>query len=131
MKDGRGKPGRSPVTGHEGQTPMRKWTLRVGLVLALALAAAGGWAALNAAALKAADPAARVLAVRLALHPDIKMRADLVPLLGDPAAEVRRAALCAVAAVADGEPLVGDEELFRWLHDPDGGVRKACHDALV
>ena len=24
-----------------------------------------------------------------------------------------------------------DEDLFRWLHDPDESVRKVCHDALV
>jgi HEAT repeat protein len=31
----------------------------------------------------------------------------------------------------DGEPLVSDEDLFRWLHDPDDGVRRVCHSALV
>ena len=83
-----------------------------------------------ATGLRMADPATRVLAVRLALHPDLKLRAELPPLLSDPDAVVRRAALFAVAS-ADGEPLITDEELFRWLHDPDEGVRKACRDALV
>jgi len=83
------------------------------------------------AGLQLPDPAARVLAVRLALHPDLKMRADLLPLLSDPEAEVRRAALVAVAAPTDSDPLIADEELFRWLHDPDASVRKLCRDALV
>jgi HEAT repeat protein len=84
-----------------------------------------------AAGLRMPDPAARVLAVRLALHPDVKMRTDLLPLLGDPEAEVRRAALFAVASATDGEVVIADEDLFRWLHDPDDGVRKVCRDALV
>jgi HEAT repeat protein len=61
----------------------------------------------------------------------VKMRTEVVPLLGDPEAEVRRAALVAVATAGEGEPLVADEDLFRWLHDPDEGVRKVCHGALV
>jgi hypothetical protein len=84
-----------------------------------------------AAGLKMPDTAARVLAVRIALHPDVKMRSDLVPLLSAPEAEVRRAALFAVASVTDGDQIIGDEELFRWLHDPDAGVRAVCRDALV
>jgi hypothetical protein len=84
-----------------------------------------------AAGLKMPDTAARVLAVRIALHPDVKMRADLLPLLSAPEAEVRRAALFAAASVTDGEQIIGDEELFRWLHDPDAGVRAICRDALV
>ena len=83
-----------------------------------------------AAGLKMADPASRVLAVRLAIHPEVRMRPDVVPLLNAPEAEVRRAALVAVATTTEGE-LIGDEELFRWLHDADEGVRKVCRDALV
>jgi hypothetical protein len=83
-----------------------------------------------AAAVKSPDAAARVLAARVAMHPDVKMRAELVPLLNAPEPEVRRAALFAVATVTDGE-LVADEDLFRWLHDPDAGVRAVCRDALV
>jgi len=83
-----------------------------------------------AGGLKLADPASRVLAVRLAMHPEVRMRPDVVPLMTDPAAEVRRAALFAVATTTEGD-LVGDEELFRWLYDADEGVRRVCRDALV
>lgn len=84
-----------------------------------------------AAGLAMPDPGARVLAARLALHPDLKLRAELLPLLSAPEPEVRRAALVTASTPGDGEPLVGDEELFRWLHDPDEGVRRVCRDSLV
>jgi HEAT repeat protein len=83
------------------------------------------------AGLRLPDPSARVLAVRLALHPDLKMRSELLPLLDDPEAEVRCAALVAVASPTDGDPIISDEDLFRWLHDPDDSVRKICRDVLV
>jgi hypothetical protein len=84
-----------------------------------------------AAGLAMPDPDARLTAVRLAMHPDVRLRADVRPLLSAAEPRVRGAALFAVATPADGEPLVGDEELFRWLHDPDAGVRQVCHAALV
>lgn len=81
-------------------------------------------------ALKMPDAATRLAATRLALHPEVRLRAELVPLLAAPEPELRGAALFALAA-ADGEQAITDEELFRWLHDADAGVRKVCHDALV
>lgn len=86
--------------------------------------------AIVADALKMTDLDARLAAVRLAIHPEVKMRAELKPLLGAPEPELRGAALFAVAT-ADSEQLLADEDLFRWLHDADPGVRKVCHDALV
>jgi len=57
----------------------------------------------------------RVEAVGLALRADVALLDRVVPLLRDPAAEVRRAALLAVG----GHPnLIGDDELLNWLHDP-------------
>ncbi|MBX9625953.1 MAG: hypothetical protein K2X82_19295, partial [Gemmataceae bacterium] len=80
-----------------------------------------------------AMPAAgsRLAAIRAAMHPAVGMRADLLPLLDAAEPEVRRAALFAVGPAADGPPVVGDEELCRWLHDPDAEVRRVCRDALV
>ncbi|MCE9561429.1 MAG: hypothetical protein K8U57_05185 [Planctomycetes bacterium] len=86
--------------------------------------------AVVAAGLKMPEPARRVFTTRLAMHPEVQMGNELVPLLTAPEAEVRQAALFAVAAV-EGEPLLGDEELFHFLHDSDEGVRKVCRDALV
>ncbi len=77
------------------------------------------------------DVPSRLHAVRLAIHPDIKMRANLVPMLAASEPEIRRTVLFAVASLAEGEPLLSDEDLFRWLHDPDESVRKTCLDALV
>jgi hypothetical protein len=84
-----------------------------------------------AAGLKLPSPDARLVAVRLAIHPQLKLRADLVPLLAAPEAEVRRAALFAVGPATDDDPVLGDEDLFRWLHDPDPGVRRVCLDSLT
>lgn len=84
-----------------------------------------------AVGLKMPDPESRILSIHLALHPDVKMRPELLQLLGDPEPKVRGAALFAVASVTDGESVITDEELFHWLHDPDEGVRKVCYDALV
>ncbi|MBA4066052.1 MAG: hypothetical protein C0501_20500 [Isosphaera sp.] len=83
-----------------------------------------------AAGLRTADPAVRVLTARVAIHPDVRMRPEVLPLLAAPEAEVRRAALFAVAASGE-EQLVADEDLFRYLHDPDAGVRQVCRDVLV
>jgi hypothetical protein len=89
--------------------------------------------AVVATGLKSGDPGVRVVATRLALHPAANLRPDLLPLLAAPEAEVRQAALfaAAVAGAGEGEPLLADEELFRWLHDPDEGVRRVCREALV
>lgn len=87
--------------------------------------------AVVAEGLKMTDAESRLAAARLAIHPDLKLRAELVPLLGASEPQVRGAALFGVASAADGDAIVGDEDLFRWLHDADAGVRKICRDALV
>lgn len=81
--------------------------------------------------LKTPNTDTRLLAINLALHPDVRMRAELVRLLTDPDPSVRGAALFGAATAADGEQILADEDLFRWLHDPNEGVRKICYDALV
>jgi hypothetical protein len=83
------------------------------------------------AGLAAATTDGKVQAVRLALRPEIGLRADVAPLLDDPEAEVRRAAMLAVGPAPEGaHPVIDDEELFRWLHDPDPEVRDLCEAAL-
>ena len=79
--------------------------------------------------LKSAE--ARIAAIRAALHPQVGLRAEVVPFLGAPEPEVRRAALFAVGPATDSEPVIGDEDLFRWLHDPDADARSICRAALV
>ncbi len=76
---------------------------------------------------KSAD--GRVRAVRLALRPDVRMTAEVAPLLDDPSPEVRRAAILAVGPPSDESP-VEDEALFRCLHDADPEVRNLCESAL-
>ncbi|MDW8243791.1 MAG: hypothetical protein RMJ88_11315 [Thermogemmata sp.] len=73
----------------------------------------------------------RYQAVTLAVHPRLGLQAELLPLLKDAEATVRRAALFAVTATEEASLLLPDEELFHWLHDPDEGVRRICYDALV
>ncbi len=73
------------------------------------------------------DPAVRVLAIRLALHPGMDLLEDVVPLLADQAPEVRKAAL---VAVGPAEQVVRDEALLPCLHDPDAEVRRLGELAL-
>jgi len=84
-----------------------------------------------AAALKMPSAAARVAAIRAASLPQVALRSEILPLLSVPEAEVRRAALFAVGPAIDGEPVIGDEDLFHWMHDPDADVRTICRAALV
>jgi hypothetical protein len=77
--------------------------------------------------LHSADDANRLQAIRLALHPGVDLLSEVVPLLDDRAAEVRRAA---IVAVGPAEEVVLDEELLPRLHDPDPEVRQLCEVAL-
>jgi hypothetical protein len=79
--------------------------------------------------LRAGELDIRIAAARLAIHRELRLSAELVPLLGAPEPELRKVALFGVATT--DEPLLSDEDLFRWLHDADAGVRKVCRDALV
>ncbi len=87
------------------------------------------------AGLRDADPEARTRAVQLALLPQFRLLEQVVPLLHDPSAEVRRAAMLAVGPArddADGKhELVHADDLLPWLHDPDTEVRRLCEDALL
>lgn len=70
----------------------------------------------------------KATAVRFAVGMGLKT--EVVPLLNDPSAEVRRAAMAAVGPAGAGTPAMEAEELFRWLNDPDAEVRLLCEAAL-
>ncbi|HEY2785246.1 MAG TPA: hypothetical protein VGJ05_09750 [Fimbriiglobus sp.] len=70
------------------------------------------------------SPDVRETAILLAVRPDVGLAAAVVPLLDNPAAEVRRAAAIALAPPpASGSPAIVTENLFRRLNDPDPDVR--------
>jgi hypothetical protein len=73
---------------------------------------------------------AKVQAIRLALRPGVDLTGEVVHLLGDPDPTVRSAALLAIGPPGKSGPVIGDEELFRWLNDTDSGVRKLCESVL-
>jgi hypothetical protein len=73
------------------------------------------------------EPHNQVRAVRLAQRAEIHLLDQVVPLLRDPAPEVRRAALL---AVGDAPAVVTTDDLLQWLHDPDAEVRRLCEEAL-
>jgi hypothetical protein len=76
-------------------------------------------------------PEARVKAIRLGMRPEMNLRAGMVPLLKDEANAVRRAAMLAIGPDSGGSPaVIGDEDLFAYLHDPDWEVRTLCEAAL-
>lgn len=82
-------------------------------------------------ALTATAPAVRAHAAHIvARHPTSGLAADAVPLLGDADPAVRAAAMKAVGTAGAGVG-PGDEELFRWLHDPDPTVRDTCEAVLA
>jgi hypothetical protein len=86
---------------------------------------------LMVAGLKAPGPELRVRAVHLALHAhfreDVELLGKVVPLLGDPDAAVRRAA---VLALGQARAVISEEGLLPLLHDGDADVRRLCETAL-
>jgi hypothetical protein len=79
----------------------------------------------------ARDTETKLRAMPLARHPKLKLFTDLVPLLKDPDARVRREAMYTLGPVIDdATPWVSEEELFVFLHDTDAEVRETCTSAL-
>ena len=75
---------------------------------------------------------ARLTAIRAVMNPQMALRGEIIPLLSAAEPEVRRASLFAVGPATEADAVViGDEELFHWLHDTDSGVRTLCREALV
>jgi hypothetical protein len=79
------------------------------------------------ACLSSDDPTVRARAVQLTLQPGMDLSEQVVPLLADPAAEVRRAAVLAVSL----DDAVLDDVLLPCLHDPDEEVRTQCEAVLT
>jgi HEAT repeat protein len=69
----------------------------------------------------------QIVAIRLARIPGMDVLDQVVTLLRDPSADVRRAALL---AVGPSDVLIGTDDLLQWLHDPDEEVREICEKAL-
>jgi HEAT repeat protein len=73
----------------------------------------------------------RIGALRLVAHASLRDDRELVsralPLLADPAAEVRRAALAALGPLPHA---LTEEDLLPLLHDADAEVRRLCELAL-
>jgi hypothetical protein len=86
---------------------------------------------LIASALHSPHPAVRRAAAVWAGHHQVHLHHELLNLLRDTEATVRQAALFALATAEESATWLPDEELFHWLHDPDDGVRRICHDILL
>lgn len=82
------------------------------------------------ACLTSEQPVVRVRAVQLTLQPGMDLADQVVPLLGDAVAEVRRAALLAVGPACPANEGVLEDVLLPSLHDADAEVRRLCEDAL-
>lgn len=78
-------------------------------------------------ALQQSDAGVRLRGAALAMRPEIGEAELLVPLLKDPAAEIRRTAM---VAVGPSRSLIADDDLLYWLHDPDSDVRRLAEAAL-
>lgn len=83
---------------------------------------------LTHAGLRSAAPPCRVRAVQLALQPDVQLLEEVVPLLNDPDAGVRRAAMLALGTASK---VILEDALLPSLHDPDAEVRQLCEKALI
>jgi hypothetical protein len=83
------------------------------------------------AGLRSPTAANRIRAVQLALKPGMDLLEQVVPLLSDSEAEVRRAAMLTVGPAREAREAVPDECLLPSLHDSDPEVRRLCEAALA
>ena len=82
------------------------------------------------AAALAGGPEAKAAACRVATRPGIDLAEAVVPLLTDPDAAVRKAAVLAIGPGGSGTPVIGEEELFKLLSDPSTAVRQVASASL-
>jgi hypothetical protein len=78
------------------------------------------------ACLGSEDAKVRARAVHMTVQPGMDLSEQVVPLLGDPVAEVRRAAILAVSL----DDAVLADDLLPSLHDSDVEVRTQCETIL-
>jgi hypothetical protein len=77
--------------------------------------------------LQDADADNRAAAVGFAVRAEAHLLPQLVPLLDDPSAVVRQAALVALGPATDAVPT---DDLLRSLHDPEEDIRRLCEATL-
>jgi hypothetical protein len=77
--------------------------------------------------LRDAAEANQLQAVRLAQQADLGLLTEVVPLLRNSSAAVRREAILALGPAPE---VIADDYLFYWLNDPDADVRTLCEMAL-
>lgn len=82
------------------------------------------------AAALAGSSEAKAAACRVATRPGIDLAEAVVPLLSDPDAAVRKAAVLAVGPAGPGTTVIGEEELFKLLSDPSAAVRQVAAASL-
>jgi hypothetical protein len=82
------------------------------------------------AAALSGGPNTKAAACRVATRPGIDLAEAVVPLLADPDAAVRKAAVLAVGPAGPGTAVIGEEELFRLLSDPSTAVRQVAAASL-
>jgi hypothetical protein len=75
-------------------------------------------------------PEVRLRAVQLTLQPGMDLAEQVVPLLADPAVEVRRSAMLAVGPACPANDGILEDVLYPSLHDSDEEVRVLCDKAL-
>jgi hypothetical protein len=73
------------------------------------------------------ESANRIAAIRLASHPEVSLLQPATGLLDDGDPQVRRAAMLAVGSAPEA---ISNDDLLRWLHDPDQEVERLCEAAL-
>jgi hypothetical protein len=73
------------------------------------------------------ESANRIAAIHLASHPEVSLLQPATGLLDDADPQVRRAAMLAVGSAPEA---ISNDDLLRWLHDPDQEVERLCEAAL-
>jgi hypothetical protein len=73
----------------------------------------------------------RVKGVRLACAPGMDQIKQILPLLDDAEPEVRRLVMQFIGGRPKSVDLLADDDLLRWLNDPDAEVRRLCETALA